>query len=649
MSRNRSATIALACVVLAVLGEAAAVGLGWHLRSTGAALEWALYNVSVTAIGGLIVHRLPRHPVGWILAGFGVLGAWSTDVLTGYGLRAEHAGWPGAAPAQWFGVAAWCLGALMWVLALLYVPTGTLPSSRWRFVVYGGVVGTLGYLIGWLVSPSSTIPNSRVANPFVVANLPGKEVAVGGGALLALAAVGSMASVVRRRHGADPVLRQQLKWVGVGGLFLVCFLPVGLTLWSSSPVVRFLSPIAVLAMVASLAAAVLRYRLFDVDRLVLRGLAFVAAAAVAIGFYVALVIALGTLAGGSRPWQAAAATLAAATCFRPVARAAQRALERRFDRDHEARKQIDRYLDGLRAGTEPAEKVEQVLREAAGLPGLMLMLRLPDSGRYTDVHGHLCTLDPDRPLVELGAEAVAQYPSPADPGTEARLERLLSHSRLALQIARLGVGVSRQVEELDASRRRIAVAADEERRRIQRDLHDGAQQRLVAIGLALRSLEGRFRADDQIDDADVVDAVVADVGETISELRTLVSNLPLPQLDAGLAAAFQELADRSPVRVRVDVDAGKLDPSVEAAAYFVGSEGLTNTLKHAQASNVTLQAKRSGETLLISVADDGIGGAAPGAGSGLIGLRDRVAALGGHLRIDSGRSGTIVTAEIPCG
>jgi signal transduction histidine kinase len=649
VSRNRSATIALVCVVLATLGEVAAVALGWHLRATGDALEWALYNVAVTAVGALIVHRLPQHSVGWILALFGVLGAWSTDLLTGYGLRAEQTGWPGAGPAQWFGVVAWCLNPLMWVLALLYVPTGTLPSRRWRIVVYAGILSTLAYLVGWLVSPTSTMPGSTLANPFVVSGLHGQQVANVGGAMLAVAAAAAVASVIRRARGADPVLRQQLKWVGVGGLLLVVFLPIGLTLWSSSPVVRALSPVAVLAIVASLGAAVLRYRLFDVDRLVLRGLAYLTAVAVAVAFYAVSVITLGSLAGGSRPWQVAAATLVAAICFRPVARSAQRRLERRFDRDHGARRQIDRYLDGLRAGTEPAERIEEVLRDAAGLPELRLMLRLPTSDHYSDVHGQLRTPDPNLSTVELGAEAVVQYPRATDPALEARLERLLSHSRLALQVARLGVGLSRQVDELDASRRRIAIAADEERRRIQRDLHDGAQQRLVAVGLTLRSLEGRFRAGDRTEDADAVDGVVADLGETIAELRTLVVNLPLPQLDGGLEAAFQELADRSPLRVQVEVAAGELDPSVEATAYFVGSESLTNTLKHAQASNVTLRAERSGGTLLVTVTDDGIGGAKPGAGSGLIGLRDRVAAIGGHLRIDSGRTGTIVIAELPCG
>src|SRR5205814_8660605 len=132
---------------------------------------------------------------------FGIRGAWSTDLLSGYGLRAEQAGWPGAASAQWFGVAAWCLSALMWVLALLYVPTGTLPSPRWRIVVYGGIVGTLAYLVGWLISPTSTMPDSTLANPFVVTGLPGRQLANVGGAMLALAAAGAMASVIRRARG----------------------------------------------------------------------------------------------------------------------------------------------------------------------------------------------------------------------------------------------------------------------------------------------------------------------------------------------------------------------------------------------------------------------------------------------------------------
>ncbi len=644
--------IAAASVAVVALGEVAAVALGWRLTPFAASLQWAAYNLGVTAIGALILHRLPRHPVGWILTLDGLVSALTTDTLGAYGLRAEHAGWPGAAPALWLSVATWSPNALMWVIALLYIPTGRLPGRRWGMVLYSGGLGTLLLMFGWLTSPDSTILISSLANPFVVSGLPSGQMVGLGGFLLAASAVGAMASVLWRIRGADAVLRQQLKWVAVGGTLVAVFLPIGLLFWFHSALVRAVSPILLTASVAALGAAVLRYRLFDVDRLILRALAYAVALTLGVGIFAAATITLGALVGGSHPWQVAAATLGAAVAFRPVARASQRVIDRRFDRDHDARAHLDRYLDGLRDGTERTERFEQVLREATRVPDLTLLLHLPASDGYADVRGRPRTPDPALPTVELRGptqrEAIVQYPGPSDPGRSARIERLLDHARLALQIARLGVELNRQLDELDASRRRISVAADSERRRIQRDLHDGAQQRLVTVGIALRSVEARLRRRTEIDDADILDGLVADLQETIAELRALVTELPLPQLDAGIDAAFRELAERSPIPVRVEVDAGNLDAALEAAAYFLGSEGLTNTLKHAHASAATLRAERRNGSLLVSVSDDGVGGAVLGAGSGLLGLRDRVAALGGHLRIESDGNGTLVAAELPC-
>jgi signal transduction histidine kinase len=207
----------------------------------------------------------------------------------------------------------------------------------------------------------------------------------------------------------------------------------------------------------------------------------------------------------------------------------------------------------------------------------------------------------------------------------------------------LGVELNRQLDELDRSR------ADEERRRIQRDLHDGAQQRLLTIGIGLRGIEGRLRATGADEDADCVDGLVADVAATIEELRLLTYRLPPPQLDSGIAAAFRELAGRAPVPVVVDAEAERLDRSLEAAAYFVGCEGLTNVIKHARATAVTMRAVRRNGSLFVSVADDGVGGARAREGSGLAGLADRVAAVGGRLHIESGSGGTLLTAELPCG
>jgi signal transduction histidine kinase len=136
---------------------------------------------------------------------------------------------------------------------------------------------------------------------------------------------------------------------------------------------------------------------------------------------------------------------------------------------------------------------------------------------------------------------------------------------------------------------------------------------------------------------------------TIEELRRLTLRLPPPQLDSGVGAAFRELAGRAPIPVIVDVEPERLDRSLEATAYFVGCEGLTNVIKHARATAVTMRAVRHNGSLFVSVADDGVGGAQAREGSGLTGLADRVAAVGGRLHIESGRQGTLLTAELPCG
>lgn len=652
VEHKSSAVVAASCVAAAAVGEATALLLAHGLHPLGDSALWALYNVSVTGFGALIVLRMPRHAVGWILCVGGALGVLSTDLLRAYGLRAAAAGWHGAAAAQWMATAAWSLGALMWILALLYIPTGRLPGSRWRVCLYVAVAAVAVYVFGWLTSAASTIPGSSLANPFVVGGLASRQLVVLASWMLSLAGVGSMASLFSRVRGADVVTRQQLKWVAVAAVLIVMFLPIGLAFWSGSPVVRGLSPLVLLSAVTALAAAVLRYRLFDLDRFVLRAAGYAVATAVGIGLYTASTVSLGALLGGSRRWQVAAATLIAAAAFRPAARVAQRVIDRRFDRYHEARARLDRYLEGLRTGTERAERFEQVLRDSGKVPDLQLLLRLPASDEYVDVRGRARAVDPEWPVVELRTlghpEAIVQYPGPSDPILAARLERLLQHSRLALQVARLGVELARQVNELEASRRRIASAADVERRRIQRDLHDGAQQSLVTVGLALRAVEARLRNRKETSDADTLDGLVADLQATIEGLRALVSDLPLPQLDAGIGAAFRELADRSPIPVRVEVDTGRLDAALEATAYFVGSEGLTNVLKHAHAREAALCARRVNGCLLVSVSDDGIGGADPQFGSGLLGLRDRIAAVGGQLSIDSGSSGTQLTAELPC-
>jgi signal transduction histidine kinase len=228
------------------------------------------------------------------------------------------------------------------------------------------------------------------------------------------------------------------------------------------------------------------------------------------------------------------------------------------------------------------------------------------------------------------------------------LESVIAASGLAIEISRLRAEVRRRLAEVEDSRARIVTAGDAERRRLERDLHDGAQQRLVAIGLALRHVQGLLRPGGEA--ATEVDATVTELTDAIEELRELARGVRPAGLDDGLATALQELATRSPLRTTVEATDERFEDRVETAAYFVASEAFANVIKHARATSITVSANKRNGNLVVSVRDDGIGGAAASDGSGLVGMGDRVAALGGRLRIHSSPdAGTVVTAELPCG
>jgi signal transduction histidine kinase len=236
----------------------------------------------------------------------------------------------------------------------------------------------------------------------------------------------------------------------------------------------------------------------------------------------------------------------------------------------------------------------------------------------------------------------------AERGDQVVLPSVVETAILPIEMARLRVELRRRLDEVDESRSRIAAVADQERRRIERDLHDGAQQRLVSIGLALRHAQHQLGSDPDAARR-TLDGAVVEITAAIEELRELAHGLRPMLLQAGLGPALRELASRSPVPVEVSSTGDRYPPEVETAAYFVACEGLTNAVKHASAEHVLLRVARLDGVLVVSVADDGVGGAAMSRGSGLAGLSDRVAARGGRLRIDSvGGGGTTLRAELPC-
>jgi PAS domain S-box-containing protein len=207
----------------------------------------------------------------------------------------------------------------------------------------------------------------------------------------------------------------------------------------------------------------------------------------------------------------------------------------------------------------------------------------------------------------------------------------------------------RQEEELRRSRARLVEAGDAERRRLERNLHDGAQQRLVSLSLALRLAQAKLKTDPE-EAGKLLGSASEELAQALEELRELARGIhPAVLSDRGLSAALEALAGRAPLQVDVRAPDERLPPPVEAAAYYVVSEALTNVAKYAQASSVGVRVQRLNGHALVEVADDGVGGADPLGGSGLRGLADRVEALDGRLHVESAPGqGTVVRAEIPC-
>jgi signal transduction histidine kinase len=304
----------------------------------------------------------------------------------------------------------------------------------------------------------------------------------------------------------------------------------------------------------------------------------------------------------------------------------------------------------------PRGGLRGALAQALGDPSLELAFARPGGG-FVDAAGRSLALPRDDAgravtLIEDDGRAVAALIH--DAALNERLpvvEAAGAAARLALENERLQAELRAQLEEVRASRARIVGAGDAERRRLERDLHDGAQQRLIALSLALTL--ARQHVEEGMDPtlAASLEEAAAEAKLALDEIRELARGLhPSILTEAGLGPALESLAERSTLPVVVHgPPRGRLPQPVEATAYFVASEALANAGKHSRASMVTVEARRINGALVIAVDDDGVGGADPGDGSGLRGLEDRLAAAGGRLHVISrAGEGTHLTAEIPC-
>lgn len=298
------------------------------------------------------------------------------------------------------------------------------------------------------------------------------------------------------------------------------------------------------------------------------------------------------------------------------------------------------------------------IASALGDPTVRLYPWSPSKGAYVDDTGAPVAL-PDGSsnravtLVERAGEPVAALVHDEalseDPGL---VNAVVAAVRLTIDNDHLRTELEQQLEEVAASRVRILAAGDAERKRIERDLHDGAQQRLVTIALTLRLAQARLDAGADPQTRGVLGQAVKDLGEAIGELRDLARGIhPAILSESGLRAALESLADRSSMPVRLQIDLAVEPPAdVATAAYFTVAEALTNVVKHAGPTSVEVGVHEVDGTLHVRVADDGRGGVDPTRGSGLRGIADRVAALGGTLHVDSpAGGGTVIEVELPCG
>jgi signal transduction histidine kinase len=311
----------------------------------------------------------------------------------------------------------------------------------------------------------------------------------------------------------------------------------------------------------------------------------------------------------------------------------------------------------LRLGEAPGTGTLRArLSDALGDRSLQLVFWLDDKRRWVDSEGHVVEL-PDADdtarawtAVELEGRRVGAIVHELTLSEDPELLRSVAAAAgLAMENERLQAQLRARVEELRTSRARIVEAGTDERRRLERNLHDGAQQRLVALSLTLRLAQGKVHKDPERAN-ELLDAAQQELTLALGELRELARGIhPAVLSDRGLGAALEALAGRAPIEVDLaEIPRDRLPEPIEAAAYFVVAEALTNVAKYAHASQATVRVMRRNGHAVVEVADDGIGGADPDRGSGLRGLADRVSALDGSMSLDSpAGAGTRLRAEIP--
>jgi signal transduction histidine kinase len=698
--------------VLVSMAGVALIMLGWsHLAISDAVgqVGAAASAIAYAALGALTVRRA-GNLIGWFMLAVGTTQAvmMAGSGYTIVGMKAHLGGWPAAAAVGALSESAFVVLTSGLAALFLVFPTGRLPSPRWRPAAFAGLALTGLTLAAFVVStrrvalPAPGGISLVYPNPLAVRALdPAARLGTLNGLAVVfplLLATAVMSLVIRYRRGGQR-LRQQMKWLAlvVAGL-LICQL-VGLltgapgqhpTLLQKLPYV--LSPIfALLGIPAAMAVAILRHRLFDIDLIISRALLFTLLSAGVTAVYVAIVLGIGTLVGHRNdPLLTIAAAVAIALLFQPLRTRATRLANRLvygeratpyqvlsdFAADMAGQLDLGDALDrmvSLLAGATGATRVEAWLRVGTELRPVAVWPSgsAPSAAVALTAAGGLPA--PSAPAPDAPAPDAADAPARMVPvrhgddllgaislhkprqealnsAEDSLLRHVASQAALVMRNAQLTVELRATIDELRASRRRLVEAQDAERRKIERNLHDGAQQQLVALAIQLGLLA------DSADDPDLIREAIPDLKAQLSaalgDLRALAHGIYPPLLaEQGLVMALRSQTARSPVPVQVEADqVGRYPQDAESTVYFCTLEALQNVAKHARASQATVRLSGSGQGLEFSISDDGVGFPATGmpAGSGLQGMSDRLAAHGGTLDVRSRPGqGTTVIGWLP--
>jgi len=621
-------------------------------------------------MGFLVVLRRPRTTLGWLMIVMGILVGLPLESYGAYALTVE-----GGAP---LGTVALALSGPTWIpfiagsgYLLLLFPDGHLPSPRWRWFAWGCGVG-LAVLALLIVFGPGTFEDAGfpdVRNPLGIDAL--EPITSVGYALAVFAPIvvlgGALGVVLRVRRATDDVVRHQLRWLAyAAALIAVLFVPgfvfseSGWALWLQTASVLSFALIPI-----SIGIAIMRYRLYDIDIVIRKTLAFGLLAAFIALVYAGVVVGVGAFVGSRAGGVLSAAAAAiVAVAFQPVARRASRLADRVVYGEratpYEVLAQFVDQLSETYSTEDVLPRTARVLAEGVGAERARVWLVVGEDLRQVAVWPtDAASGAPDDFTAEvrhqgdrLGALSVAMPANdPMNPAKESLVQDLAAQAGLVLRNVRLTELLRARLADLQAAQKRLVTAQDQERRRLERNIHDGAQQQLVAFTVKLRLAEGLI-ARDPAKATDMLSQLRDDTQTALEDLRDLARGIYPPLLaDKGLAAALEAQARKSPVPVAVEWDGlGRFPQEVEAAVYFSCLEALQNVAKYAGASRATVSLRHLDGSLTFSVSDDGDGfdPGETGYGTGLQGIADRLGALDGDLEVRSHPgTGTTVTGRVP--